>query len=153
MDLVSAYTLGSAAEASGIARAAAAVGIPCMISFTVETDGRLADGSALGEAVEAVEAHTGGTVLGYCINCAHPDHFKPALDGGAWMARLIGLIPNASRRSHAELDAATELDDGNPAELAAELGALHARMPGLSVFGGCCGTDMRHLKATAVEVA
>jgi len=153
VDMISAYTLGSAEEATGIARAAAAAGVPAMISFTVETDGRLADGSALGSAVEAVEGHTGGTVLGYCINCAHPDHFKPALDGGAWMSRLIGLVPNASRRSHAELDEATELDDGDPAELAAELGALHDRLPGLSVFGGCCGTDMRHLRATAARVA
>ncbi len=153
VDMISAYTLGSAAEATGIARAAAAAGVPAMISFTVEVDGRLADGSALGAAVEAVEAHTGGTVLGYCINCAHPDHFRPALDGGAWMSRLIGLIPNASRRSHAELDEATELDDGNPAELAAELGALHDSLPGLSIFGGCCGTDLRHLRATAARVA
>ena len=153
VDMVSAYTLGSAEEATGIARAAAAAGLPAMISFTVETNGRLADGSALGDAVEAVEAHAGPMVLGYCINCAHPDHFGPALDGGAWMGRLIGLVPNASRLSHAELDEATELDDGDPAELAVELGALHDRLPGLSVFGGCCGTDMRHLKATAIRVA
>lgn len=153
VDMISAYTLGSAEEAAGIARAAAALDVPVMISFTVETDGRLADGSALGDAVEAVDAHTGRTVLGYCINCAHPDHFRPALDGGKWMSRLIGLIPNASRRSHAELDEATQLDDGNPVELAAELGALHMALPGLSVFGGCCGTDMRHLKATAAAVA
>lgn len=153
VDMISAYTLGSAEEATGIARAAAAVGLPVMISFTVETDGRLADGSSLALAIEAVEGHTGGTVLGYCINCAHPDHFRPALDGGAWMSRLIGLIPNASRRSHAELDEATELDDGNPAQLADELGALHDRLPALAVFGGCCGTDMRHLKATAARVA
>ncbi|MBE0578949.1 homocysteine S-methyltransferase family protein [Devosia sp.] len=153
VDMISAYTLGSAEEAIGIARAAATAGVPAMISFTVETDGRLADGSSLGDAVEAVEAHTGQVVLGYCINCAHPDHFRPALDKGAWMSRLIGLIPNASRRSHAELDEATELDDGNPAELAADLGALHAELPGLKVFGGCCGTDMRHLKATSASVA
>lgn len=69
------------------------------------------------------------------------------------MKRLIGLVPNASRRSHAELDLATELDDGDPAELAAALGALHKSLPQISIFGGCCGTDMRHLKATAERLA
>lgn len=149
VDMITAYTLGSAEEATGIALAAKANGVPVVMSFTVETDGRLPDGSNLGDAVDFTDAHSGSTVLGYCINCAHPDHFKPALDGRAWMKRLIGLIPNASRRSHAELDAATELDDGDPAELAAELGTLHDSLPQLSIFGGCCGTDMRHLKATA----
>jgi homocysteine S-methyltransferase len=153
VDMITAYTLGSAEEATGIALAAKTAGVPVMISFTVETDGRLPDGTKLGDAVEATETHTGGTVLGYCINCAHPDHFKPALDGGAWMKRLIGLIPNASRRSHAELDEATELDDGDPAELAAQLGALHDSLPQIAIFGGCCGTDMRHLKATAERLA
>lgn len=153
VDMISAYTLGSAEEAAGIALAAKAIGVPVMISFTVEIDGRLPDGSNLGNAVDLTEKHTGGTVLGYCINCAHPDHFKPALDGGAWMKRLIGLVPNASRRSHAELDLATELDDGDPAELAAALGALHKSLPQISIFGGCCGTDMRHLKATAERLA
>lgn len=153
VDMISAYTLGSAEEATGIALAAKAACVSVVISFTVETDGRLPDGSNLGDAVAYAETHTGGAVLGYCINCAHPDHFKPALDGGAWMKRLIGLVPNASRRSHAELDLATELDDGDPAELAAELGALHDSLPHLSIFGGCCGTDMRHLKATAARLA
>jgi homocysteine S-methyltransferase len=134
VDLVSAYALGSGEEASGIAQAAGAAGITAMISFTVETDGRLADGSPLSRAIGEVEAHTGDTVLGFCINCAHPDHIAPALDGGAWMSRLVGVIPNASRRSHAELDGATELDPGNPAELAEELGALRERYPQLSVF-------------------
>lgn len=153
VDMISAYTLGSAEEATGIALAAKAAGAPVIISFTVETDGRLPDCTKLGDAVDATETHTGGTVLGYCINCAHPDHFKPALDGGAWMRRLIGLVPNASRRSHAELDRATELDDGDPAELADQLAALHDSLPQLTIFGGCCGTDMRHLKATADRLA
>jgi len=153
VDMISAYTLGSPEEATGIALAAKAIDVPVMISFTVETDGRLPDGSNLGEAVDMTEKHAGGSVLGYCINCAHPDHFKPALDGGAWMKRLIGVVPNASRRSHVELDVATELDDGDAAELAAALGALHKSLPQLSIFGGCCGTDMRHLKAVAERLA
>ena len=151
-DLITAYTLGSAAEAAGIAQAAAAEGVPCVISFTVETDGRLADGTPVGGAVAAVDGHTGGTVLGYCINCAHPDHFRGALSGD-WTDRLIGLVPNASRRSHAELDAATDLDAGDPEALAADLGALRRALPRLTVFGGCCGTDLRHLRATAAAVA
>jgi homocysteine S-methyltransferase len=59
---------------------------------------------------------------------------------------------NASRRSHAELDDADELDAGDPAELAAQFVDLRTVMPQLCVIGGCCGTDDRHLRAIAHEV-
>ena len=52
---------------------------------------------------------------------------------------------NASRLSHAELDEAEELDDGDPVELAADVAALRPRLPNLTVVGGCCGTDERHI--------
>ena len=46
-DMVSAYTLTNINEAIGLARAAKAQGMPCAISFTVETDGRLVTGKTL----------------------------------------------------------------------------------------------------------
>jgi len=80
------------------------------------------------------------------INCAHPTHFSNALRaGGAWRNRLRGIRANASRRSHAELDASTDLDDGNPEELGAQYRALRPLLPQLAVVGGCCGTDHRHV--------
>ena len=60
---------------------------------------------------------------------------------------MIGLRANASRLSHAELDVADELDAGNPEELALEYVALRERLPRLTVLGGCCGTDHRHVDA------
>jgi len=149
-DLVTAMTITYAAEGIGIARAAAEVGIPSVISFTVETDGRLPDGTPLGEAVAAVDEDAGGAPAYYMVNCAHPDHFGPALEpGAAWTERVRGVRANASRRSHAELDEAEELDEGDPRELGLQYARLRDQLPGLTVLGGCCGTDVRHVREIA----
>lgn len=147
-DLVTAMTINHAEEAIGIAEAAKAAGIPVAISFTVETDGRLPTGQPLADAIGQVDRETGRAPLYYMVNCAHPSHFIPAFDdGGDWTARVRGLRANASRRSHAELDAATELDAGDPQELASEYRAFLTRQPQITILGGCCGTDYRHVAA------
>ncbi len=149
-DLVSALTITYPDEAIGITRAASAASMPVVISFTVETDGRLPCGVTLGEAVTEVDAATGHGPAYYMINCAHPAHFAPALDeGGPWVNRLRGIRANASRRSHEELDAADELDAGDPDELADDYARLTARFPQLTILGGCCGTDERHVRQIA----
>ncbi|MGH2940115.1 MAG: homocysteine S-methyltransferase family protein [Solirubrobacterales bacterium] len=148
VDMVSAYTLSYVDEAIGIARAAAAAGVPASISFTVGTDGRLPDGGALAEAVERLDAETDGSAAYLMVNCAHPSHFAGELEGGgAWRERIAGIRANASRRSHAELDSSPDLDDGDPDELAREYRALVVALPSVSVLGGCCGTDARHIAA------
>ena len=147
-DFVNALTLTYAAEAIGIARAAAAAGLPVAISFTVETDGRLPSGQPLGEAIEEVDAATDGVVAYFMVNCAHPTHFADVVGAeGVWRERVVGVRANASRKSHAELDEAEELDSGDPAELASHYPALRERLPNLRVAGGCCGTDERHIAA------
>lgn len=149
-DLVSAVTMTYPAEGAGVALAARAVGVPVVISFTVETDGKLPSGDELGAAIEFVDAQTDSYPLHYMINCAHPSHFAKVLEGGGeWTRRVRGIRANASRRSHAELDASTDLDAGDPAELAAEYRALTLACPGIRVLGGCCGTDVRHVRAIA----
>jgi S-methylmethionine-dependent homocysteine/selenocysteine methylase len=145
--MVTALTLTYAEEAIGVALAAAEAGIPAVISFTTETDGRLPSGQPLGAAIEQVDSATGGAPAYYMINCAHPTHFADALSDGPWRERIGGLRANASARSHAELDAADELDDGDPADLGARYAALAERVPRLAVLGGCCGTDHRHVRA------
>ena len=151
VDLVSALTLTTAAEAVGVVQAARGAGLPVVVSFTVETDGRLPDGTPLGDAVRAVDDATGGAPAYFMVNCAHPDHLAPAVDPSAdWWPRLRGVRANASRMSHAELDEAPELDAGDPDELARQLAAL--RPLGVTVLGGCCGTDVRHIRALAREV-
>lgn len=149
-DMVAAYTLSTVEEAIGIARAAAAAAIPSAISFTVETDGRLALGMALGEAIETVDHETGGAPAYYMVNCAHPTHFAGQLAGSPpWARRIAGLKANASTRSHAELETMETLDEGDPDDLGARYRALARMLPGLAVLGGCCGTDHRHVGAVA----
>ncbi|MFG1932167.1 homocysteine S-methyltransferase family protein [Mycobacterium sp. NPDC048908] len=145
-DQVTAMTITNADEAIGIVRAASAANIPAVISFTVETDGRLPSGQPLNEAIERVDAETDSGAAYFMVNCAHPSHFAHALAAdGAWRQRLVGLRANASARSHAELDEATALDEGDPLDLGARHAALRERLPGVTVLGGCCGTDARHV--------
>lgn len=153
-DVLSALTMTNVNEAIGIVNAARRAGLPAAISFTVETDGRLPTGDGLGDAIMAVDAATESYPAYYMVNCAHPTHFAAVLtSGGAWVARVRGIRANASRCSHAELEAMTELDDGNPPELGAEYRELLGRLPHLTVLGGCCGTDIRHVTAIAAECA
>lgn len=144
---VSALTLTYPEEAIGIARAAAAVGLPAVVGFTVETDGRLPDGTSIEDAILAVDAATDEAPRSFMINCAHPTHFADALPAGEARKRIGGLRANASTLSHAELDEAEELDSGDPHDLAGRYVALRRDLPALEVVGGCCGTDIRHVTA------
>ncbi len=145
-DLVTVLTLTGTGEAVGIVRAARAAGLPVAVSFTVEQDGRLPDGTALSDAVTEVDAVAAPDY--FMVNCAHPTHIAPSLSAdGDWRSRIVGLRTNASVRSHEELDAATELDEGDPIELARAQEALRPRLPSLALVGGCCGTDERHVAA------
>lgn len=148
-DLVSAFTINYVEEAIGIVRAAQRHDMPAVISFTLETDGRLPSGQTLADAIAETDADTAGGPQYYMINCAHPSHFDHVFAdaGDGWSARVRGLRANASCRSHAELDAATELDEGDPQDLGARYRALRSRLPKLAVIGGCCGTDHRHVEA------
>ncbi|CAN5411177.1 homocysteine S-methyltransferase family protein [soil metagenome] len=147
-DMVSAYTLTTINEALGIARAARDNAMPCAISFTVETDGKLASGPTLRDAIETVDDETDGYPAYYMINCAHPTHFEGALERGeSWLSRVYGVKANASAKSHAELDESTTLDAGDPADLGRRYRALLEVYPSIRVLGGCCGTDHRHVAA------
>ncbi len=144
---VCALTLTYEAEAIGIVNAAARVGLPVVVSFTVETDGRLPSGVSIEEAIVAVDRATDGAATGFMINCAHPSHFADALPLGDTRLRITGLRANASTLSHAELDESEVLDNGDAADLAARYVALREALPALDVLGGCCGTDIRHVTA------
>lgn len=156
-DMITAITMTTSAEGIGVARAAARAGRPAVISFTLETDGRLPSGESLRAAIDAVDADAaaGGrpTPAYYMINCAHPSHFEHVLASlGEQRSRLRGVRANASRRSHAELDAATELDAGSPEELGRDYVRLKTALPQLCVVGGCCGTDHRHVAAMSAAL-
>lgn len=150
VDMISAMTLTHAGEATGIALAAREIDMPLAIAFTLETDGRLPTGQSLGDAIAEVDGSTEAAPIYYMINCAHPDHFSSVLDASApWLERIGGVRSNASRLSHAELDAAEELDDGDPVELAFLTRGLLNLLPNIRVIGGCCGTDHRHVGCMA----
>jgi S-methylmethionine-dependent homocysteine/selenocysteine methylase len=146
-DMVSAITMTYAEEAVGIVRAAQGAGMPVAVSFTVETDGRLPNKQPLKDAIEQVDSETDGAAAYFMVNCAHPEHFAHVVsDHGPWLDRIVGIRANASRKSHAELDEAEELDVGDPVELAAQYRALRPRLPAVNVLGGCCGTDHSHVR-------
>ncbi|MEZ5816849.1 MAG: homocysteine S-methyltransferase family protein [Hyphomicrobiaceae bacterium] len=146
-DLVTAITMTNTPEAIGMANAASRTGIPAAISFTVETDGKLPTGQGLGDAIDEVDRQTAGSVAYYMLNCAHPTHFDRTLEPGrAWMQRIRGLRANASCRSHQELNEAAELDADDPVELGRQYQAIRRRFPNITILGGCCGTDHRHIE-------
>jgi len=147
-DMVTAITMNYVGEAAGITLAAKSAGLPCAISFTVETDGNLPTGDGLGDAIEAVDTMTAGYPSYYMVNCAHTTHFGDVLEQGSeWSGRIGGVRANASTKSHAELDECTTLDEGDPDAFGREHAELAARFPSISVWGGCCGTDVRHIRA------
>lgn len=147
-DLVSAITMNYVEEAIGITHAAQVVGIPVVISFTVETDGKLPTGQTLKDAIAQVDRDTNQYPAYYMINCAHPTHFLDILiPGESWLERIHGIRANASTKSHAELNESTTLDDGNPEEFGIQYQQLKAKLKNLNVLGGCCGTDERHVEA------
>jgi len=149
-DMVTAITMNYVEEAVGITRAAKNTDMPVVISFTVETDGRLPSGQTLRSAIEQADSATSNYPSYYMINCAHPTHFEHVLaEDEPWKQRVRGLRANASRKTHAELDESSELDIGDPIELGKEYAQLKKRLPQLNVMGGCCGTGIRHLEQIA----
>jgi homocysteine S-methyltransferase len=152
VDALSALTMNYVEEALGIARAAKTCSVPVVISFTVETDGRLPTGQTLGDAINQVDHETSGYPLYYMINCAHPINFEKALaDGNLWCDGIRGLRANASSMSHAELNEAPALDAGDPVALGRDYARLKSgKLRNLSVVGGCCGTDDRHVEKMAL---
>ena len=150
VQLVSALTLTNVAEAIGFVRAAEGCSVPSVVSFTVETDGRLPSGMTVPEAIATVDSETDAAAAYFMLNCAHPDHLAPALrDQDPVLDRVRGVRANASRLSHAELDESAVLDEGHPEEFGIELVALHHDRPQIDILGGCCGTDARHIAAIA----
>ncbi|WP_417729463.1 homocysteine S-methyltransferase family protein [Roseovarius sp.] len=151
-DLVTAATFSSVEEAIGVARAARAADMPVVISFFVKQGGRLAGGETLEEAIRKVDAATDGAPAYYMINCTHPTEFEPALTPGAWTGRLGGFMPNAVAMDTLSLCKLGHLEDGDPEALGGEMAGLVKRFPHVHVWGGCCGTDARHIGEIARRV-
>jgi len=153
VDMVTATTFTQSDEAIGFVRAAIRAGLPVVVSFTVETDGRLPTGEPLAAAIGAVDEATDSAAAYFMVNCAHPEHFSHVLEDSDWARRVRGIRCNVSRKSHAELDESDTLDDGDPVELSRQYLEIKAKMPWLSIFGCCCGSDLRHVSEIARVMA
>jgi homocysteine S-methyltransferase len=151
-DQVTAMTFSSVEEAIGVARAAKAAGMPVVISFLVARGGRLNGGETLQEAIARVDSATGNAPEYFMINCTHPTEFEPGLTPGAWTSRLGGFMPNAVAMETLDLCKLGHLEDGDPGELGAQMARLAQRFPHISVWGGCCGTDSRHIAQITRQV-
>ncbi|ESQ89595.1 DNA helicase RuvA [Asticcacaulis sp. AC460] len=153
VDFCTAVTFNSVAEGLGVARAAARVGMPLSLSFTLDGNHRLKSGPSLKEAIETIDAEAGDARPDvYGINCSHPIEFEPALQPGDWILRLRSLRPNASAKDKGELCQIGHLDDGNPVDLGETMGRLARTYPHMDIWGGCCGTWEAHLDEIARNV-
>lgn len=152
VDLAWGFTLNNVPEAIGITRAAMKVGLPVAISFMVEGNARLKSGPNVAEAIETIDLATGSGPVFYTLNCSHPVEFEPGLAPGAWITRLRGLRPNASRKDKIELCQIGHLEEGDPVELGQLMGDLARRYPHMDIWGGCCGTGDVHLDQIATNV-
>jgi homocysteine S-methyltransferase len=154
VDLATAMTFNSVPEAIGVARAAAQVDLPLIVSFTLDSaSSRLKSGQTLREAIEATDRATGDARPdAYGVNCSHPIEFEPALEPGDWIQRLRMLRPNASAMDKIALCKIGHLEEGDPEDLGRRMGALATRYPHIDLWGGCCGTWDKHLACIAREV-
>ena len=151
-DLVSALTFSSVEEAIGLARAAKAAAIPVVISFFVKPGGRLSGGETLEDAITQVDSETDNAPAYYMINCTHPTEFEGAFKPGNWTRRMGGFMPNAVAMDTLSLCKLGHLEDGDPEELGGQMADLARRFPHINVWGGCCGTDGRHIGQIARQV-
>ena len=157
VDFVMASTLPSVEEASGIAMAAGDADAPFVMSYVPRSDGRVLDGTFLGEAVERIDGLGCDPPLFHMANCIHPANFARAMgrDENAPLVssgRLIGLQANASMLDPDELDGREELDADDPVRWAGAMAALRAEF-GIKVLGGCCGTDEPYIRRLAQFLA
>lgn len=151
-DMITAATFSFEKEAIGVAKAAKALNIPLVISFTTSDDGNLLSGGTIGEAIRAVDNATDSSPVYYMINCSHPTEFEPILSDENWISRISGFMPNAAASEKLSLCSLGHLEDGDPEELGHQMAALAKRYPHMTVWGGCCGTDSRHLGQIAKRV-
>jgi len=149
VDLLYAPTFASTAELLGVARACAATGLPYALAPVIEADGRLPDGTPLGDAIARIDAGAAPRPLHFLVGCVHPTRFSAAAAHAAWPAshRVLGLKANASTLPPEQLDKLDHLDEGKPEAFATLMGGLHAA--GYKVLGGCCGTSDAHIRALA----
>ena len=153
VDFLYAAIIPTLEEAAGIAAAASETEIPYIISFTIQRDGRLIDGTPISEAIEYIDGNTENIPMCYMTNCVHPGIAYEALTKDINRCRSVrnrfkGIQGNTSALSYAELDGAEDLKTSDPVQFAEEMARLR-EICDIKIFGGCCGTDQRHMEEIA----
>lgn len=143
-------------ETIGMARAMAETGIPYIISFTIRADGCLIDGTTIDDAIAALDADVSVRPVCYMANCVHPRIVSKALSvpcnrTQTVRSRFLGIQANTSPLPYEALDGAADLHTSSPQALAADMLRLKNETA-IKLFGGCCGTDARHLEAIAAAI-
>jgi S-methylmethionine-dependent homocysteine/selenocysteine methylase len=157
VDFLYAPTFPAVEEALGAAMAMGATGLPHVVSFVLERNGRVLDGTPLHAAIERIDAAASPAPLFYSISCVHPSIAATALRDEAVFSNLVArrlneFKANSSPLSPEELVQLDHPEGDDPDLFAAEMWKIHEDF-GLRVLGGCCGTDDRHIRALAARMA
>jgi homocysteine S-methyltransferase len=157
VDFLLAATLPALSEATGLALALAATGKPYIVSFVVRPEGTLLDSTPLKEAIASMDATVSPRPLAYLVNCTHASIFRAALlhelnSSSLVRKRVIGLLANTAALNPEELDNSAALVEEEPETFGRSVAALHREL-GMKILGGCCGTDDRHIRSLAKQIA
>ena len=145
VDFLTAETLPAVPEAIGIAQAMAQTGTPYSISFAINKEGKILDGSTLTYAFDTIDAACDPPPTGYMINCSYPSFLNADKQPDSIFSRLIGFIANASSLDQTELDGAETLKADDISDWGNRMIELN-RKHGVKILGGCCGTNAQHLQ-------
>jgi S-methylmethionine-dependent homocysteine/selenocysteine methylase len=145
VDFLIAETLPNVAEATGIAKAMAVSGLPYIISFVINRNASVLDGTSLKDAIDIIDSSVTIKPLGYMVNCAYPSFLSAEKQPVKLFSRLIGCQANASSLDHCELDNSDVLSAEDVSEWGEAMLNLN-RMYGTKILGGCCGTGSEHLR-------
>ncbi|MBB2183763.1 homocysteine S-methyltransferase family protein [Lachnospiraceae bacterium MD1] len=149
VDFLYAGIMPALPEIIGMAHVISDTGIPYIISFTIQKDGKLIDGTRISDAIQEIDSQTENKPICYMTNCVHPNILYEALSqpynrNDVVQSRFLGIQANTSPLSYAELDNSTDLKSSEPEALAEDMIRLRT-ISNIKIFGGCCGTDHRHM--------
>lgn len=155
-DFLYAGIMPTLSEAAGMAQAMEDTGLPYIISFTIKKDGKLIDGTKISDAIVYIDNLLDNGPVCYMTNCVHPRIVYEALTQPFNMndmvrSRFCGIQANTSPLSYEELDGSLELKCTEPETFAEDMMRLR-ELGKIKIFGGCCGTDNRHMKQVAMRL-
>ena len=156
VDFLFAGIMPQITEAVGMAQAMSETGIPYIISFTIQRNGRLIDETTISDAIERIDHEVSKKPLCYMTNCVHPEivleaFMQPFNNNDVVRSRFCGIQANTSNLSYQELDQATTLHCAKPDDFADDMVRLY-QYSKMKIFGGCCGTDQEHLERMAEKL-